>query len=111
MRRRLLAELEDSVLNQQSPAETTIVVVGGGPTGVETAGALASMAKDLLARHTAKMNVVLVEAVPNLLTGFTDHGGKAAYEGLKKRGVEIRLNTKVKEADANGLSFARRQPH
>ena len=76
LRKRLLAELEDWVLNQQSPAETTIVVVGGGPTGVETAGALASMAKDLISPNTPGMNVVLVEAVPNLLTGFTDHGGR-----------------------------------
>jgi NADH:ubiquinone reductase (H+-translocating) len=103
LRQRLLAELEDSVLNEESPAETTIVVVGGGATGVETAGALASMAKDLIGPHVHSMNVILVEAFPSLLAGFTDHGGKAAYEGLRKRGVDVRLNTKVKEADEMGL--------
>lgn len=103
LRRRLLAELEASVLDSETPGDLTVVVVGGGPTGVETAGALASMSKDLLGRQAAKMNVVLVEAVSNLLTGFTDRGGKAAYDGLAKRGVDVRLNTKVSKADANGL--------
>jgi NADH:ubiquinone reductase (H+-translocating) len=107
LRQELLFRLEESVRpSNQEHRDSTVVVVGGGPTGVETAGALASMAHDLLGAEAQKLHVVLVEAIPNLLNAFSERSQKVALEDLRKRGVDIRLNTAVKGADAEGVTLA-----
>lgn len=105
LRKHLLTEMEKSVLNVESPSKTTVVVVGGGPTGVETAGALSTMEHDLLGSNVEDLRVVLIEALPRLLNGFHEKSGQAAWDGLHKLGVEILLNTKVKEADATSITL------
>ncbi len=79
----------------------TVVVVGGGPTGVELAGAFAELANHVLRddfRHIdpTEARVVLIEAAPRLLLQFPEELGENARQKLKDMGVEVRLNTKVK---------------
>jgi NADH:ubiquinone reductase (H+-translocating) len=79
----------------------TVVVVGGGPTGVELAGAFAELANHVLRddfRHCdpTEARVVLIEAAPRLLTQFPEELGENARKKLVEMGVEVRLNTKVK---------------
>ncbi|WP_456424884.1 NAD(P)/FAD-dependent oxidoreductase [Rhodocaloribacter sp.] len=72
----------------------TFVVVGGGPTGVETAGALLELfekvfAKDYPHLPVGQARVMLVEAAPELLGGFHETSKRHARETLEKRGVEV----------------------
>ncbi|WP_185868387.1 NAD(P)/FAD-dependent oxidoreductase [Blattabacterium cuenoti] len=81
------------------------VIVGGGPTGVELAGALAEMKRyvlpndypDLDVQH---MNIHLLQASKRLLDGMSEESAKQAYKNLKELGVTIWLNCLVK--DYNG---------
>ena len=79
----------------------TIVVVGGGPTGVELAGAFAELARFVLRRDfrhidPAKARVVLVEGSPRVLSYLPESLSATAQAQLEKLGVEVRTNTKVK---------------
>ncbi|MES2707346.1 MAG: NAD(P)/FAD-dependent oxidoreductase [Verrucomicrobiota bacterium] len=79
----------------------TTVVVGGGPTGVEMAGALAELSRKVLAedfRHIRpeEAKVILIEAGPRLLSMFPESLSVYAAERLKKMGVQVRLSTMVK---------------
>jgi NADH:ubiquinone reductase (H+-translocating) len=86
------------------PAEqvrlTTLVVIGGGPTGVEMAGAFAELARYVLRRDFRRIDpgrarVVLVEGGQRLLAQFPPDLGEAARERLEAMGVEVRLATHV----------------
>lgn len=106
LRRHLLADLEESVLDhKRDPHESTIVVIGGGPTGVEMAGALTSMADDLLHKDAQDLHVVLVEALPRLLNNFSAKSGERALKDLRRRGVDVRLGAMVESADDEGITF------
>lgn len=106
LRRHLLANLEESVLDhKREPRETTVLVSGGGPTGVEMAGALRSMAKDLLHQDAKDLHVVLVEAMPRLLNNFSERSGKRALKDLQDRGVDVRLSSMIASADAEGVTL------
>jgi len=107
LRRHLLAELEASVLDHDHEGEhsSTVVVVGGGPTGVETAGALASMASNLLGEDAKDMHVVLVEASPRLLANFSERSSERALKDLRRRGVDVRLEAIVASADAESVTL------
>ena len=79
----------------------TMVVVGGGPTGVEMAGALAELSRKVLAedfRHIRpeEAHVILIEAGPRLLPMFAADLSEYARLRLGEIGVQVRLNTKVK---------------
>ena len=79
---------------------TTIVVVGGGPTGVELSGAFAELARTVLNkdfRHIdpSKARVVLIEASPHVLAHFPEELRQNAREQLVKLGVEVHTGTKV----------------
>jgi NADH:ubiquinone reductase (H+-translocating) len=81
----------------------TFVVAGGGPTGVELAGALAELV-DLVVRrdHPAleldRVRILLVEPQDRLLGGFTARSGEAALSGLRARGVDVRLGVGIASA-------------
>jgi NADH dehydrogenase len=106
LRRHLLADLENSVLDhKRDPHESTVVVIGGGPTGVEMAGALTSMAGDLLHQDAQDLHVVLVEALPRLLNNFSEKSGQRALADLRRRGVDVRLGAMVASADEEGITF------
>jgi NADH dehydrogenase len=81
-----------------------IVIVGGGPTGVEVAGALGELKKNILPNDYPelefdKMNIVLMEGLDRLLNGMSDESGKKALKYLKKFDVDVQLNTLVDSYD------------
>jgi NADH dehydrogenase FAD-containing subunit len=88
----------------------SFVVVGGGPTGVELAGALAELARQSIAgdfrhidpRHT---RVLLIEAGPRLLATFPERLSAVAKRELERLGVEVRLNTTVTDCNASGVTM------
>ncbi len=111
IRRRLLlafeeAELEDD--EESRRAKLTFVVVGGGPTGVELAGALREIAADELQkdfRHidTNTTRVILMEGGNRLLAQFPPKLSDRAKRDLEAMGVEVRLNTLVTNIDEKGV--------
>jgi NADH dehydrogenase len=92
------AELADTESERRE--HLTIVIVGGGPTGVELAGIMVSIARRALSRDfrridPASARIILVEAGPRLVPAFKEHLSARALEDLRALGVEIRLNTPV----------------
>ncbi len=80
----------------------TFVVVGGGPTGVEIAGAVAELAHDVMPHvhpqlNAARPEVILVDLGPTVLGAFATEAHEYAVRQLQRRGVELRLGTAVKE--------------
>ncbi len=77
----------------------TFVLIGGGPTGVEMAGSIAELARDVLARDFnlpgAQARIMLVEAGPRVLSAFTPDLSDYAAAALRTMGVEIRTGTSV----------------
>jgi NADH dehydrogenase len=89
----------------------TFVLIGGGPTGVEMAGAIAELAHKALAtdfRHIdpASARIILVEALPRILPAFPESLSEKAKQGLNQLGVEVRTNSPVEQVNADGLVIA-----
>ena len=87
---------------------TTFVVVGGGPTGVEIAGAIAEISKRTLRkefRHIdpSKTKIILVEAQDRILSIYDPSLSEKGKRSLEKLGVDVRLNTKVEEINDRGV--------
>ncbi len=81
------------------------VVVGGGPTGVETAGALAEIKKNVVPSDYSeldanKMQVHLIEAAPRVLSAMSEISSKKAKQFLEELGVNVQVNTSVQSYDA-----------
>ena len=88
----------------------TFVIVGGGPTGVELAGAFRELYNHVLARDYPALDfrqvrVVLVEATDRLLTALAPELGEEAVRTLKSMGVEVRLGAALAGADDDGIIF------
>jgi NADH:ubiquinone reductase (H+-translocating) len=84
------------------------VIVGGGPTGVELAGAIAeivnrNLIKDFRNLDPKQTRVYLVEAIPKILAPYPDKLSLRAKEDLEELGVEVILNSKVSEINENGV--------
>ena len=113
IRGRVLLAFEEAELEPQSlprRAWLTFVVVGGGPTGVELAGAISEIARhDLVGEYRqfnpARTRVILVEAGPRILPGFAEDLSAKALEQLKQMGVEVQCNHKVTGIDREGVTF------
>jgi NADH:ubiquinone reductase (H+-translocating) len=87
----------------------TFVVIGGGPTGVELAGAIAELATFVLARdfraiHSDATRVVLVEGSERILSGFDAKLSALAAKSLHEMGVEVRTGLRVTSMDETGVS-------
>ena len=113
IRRRILLAFEKAE-TEADPAERAgllnFVIVGGGPTGVEMAGAIAELANRALAKDFRSIDprsarVILVEAAPRLLTPFDPSLSEAAKRSLEQLGVQVRLSTAVTALDAEGVSM------
>jgi NADH dehydrogenase len=88
----------------------TFVVVGGGPTGVELAGALAELGRFVLARDFRTIDprlarVILVEGGPRVLTSFPERLSERARQDLARLGVDVRTNVHVSCIDERGVWF------
>jgi NADH dehydrogenase len=89
----------------------TFVIVGGGPTGVEMAGAIAELAKRALAKDFRKIDprqarVILVEAGPRVLATFPERLSARAKRSLEHLGVEVLLGNAVTQCDEGGVVVA-----
>jgi len=113
IRRRFLLAFEAAEREQNADrrrAELTFVVVGGGPTGVELAGAMIEIARSALPRDfrnvdTTTARVILVEAGDRLLNAFPPDLAEKAKRSLEKLGVQVRLNARVTAIDSRGVNI------
>ncbi len=112
--RNKIIESFERALNSEDEGEQgrllTFVIVGGGATGVELAGALAEMKRfvfpsDYPDLDVNRMRIILVDGADRLLGAFTPGSSDYAERYLKDKGVEIRLNALVKEYDGKALTF------
>ena len=95
------------------PGGLTIVLVGGGPTGVEMAGALSelighNLASDFHHLDLTRARVVLVEMTDHLLPGFSAVSQEAALRTLRDKGIEVRFQTRLAQVTDDGVTFERR---
>ena len=113
IRRRILLAFEKAE-TETDPAERArllnFVIVGGGPTGVEMAGAIAELANRALAKDFRSIDpraarIILVEAAPRLLTPFDPSLSEAARTSLEQLGVEVRPGAAVTALDDAGVSI------
>jgi NADH dehydrogenase len=111
IRRKILIAFERAETSDD-PAERrrllNFVIIGGGPTGVELAGAIAELARKALAADFRNIDpretrVVLVEAGPRVLAAFPEGLSRAAKVALEHLGVEVLLGKPVAMCDASGV--------
>jgi len=114
LKNRLLTNFE-SAYTAQTPEELeeimNIVIVGGGPTGVELSGAISQMKKFILPKDYpdldfSKLNIYLIEGSPNLLGPMSDLAHKKSYEYLTNMGVNVWTDGRVTDYDGKKLSLA-----
>lgn len=111
IRRRILLAFEEAERTRdpdQLQALLTFVIVGGGPTGIEMAGAIAELAKYALAKDFKHINpthahVVLVEAGPKVLSGFPDPLPEKATRSLEKLGIRVVTGKAVTDVTDDGV--------
>ncbi|MCF8232173.1 MAG: NAD(P)/FAD-dependent oxidoreductase [Bacteroidales bacterium] len=111
LRNRILENYEKALNVTDEEAQQAlmnIVIVGGGPTGVELAGALAEMRKYILPKDYpeldfSKMQVYLFEAGDRLLQGMLEKSSEEAFESLSKLGVQVYLNRPVEDYDGEEI--------
>jgi NADH dehydrogenase len=112
-RNRLLTAFERAEL-ETDPAkqacDMTVVVVGGGPTGVAITGTISEFVQRTLPSDFRKIDirrarVVLVEAGPRLLPAFSEQHSAYATNALRRAGVEVRLGVPVTKVDAAGVAI------
>lgn len=111
LRRRILVAFEEAERLEDTEERRrlgTFVIVGGGPTGVELAGAISELARYVLASDFRSINpssarVVLVEAAPRILGAFPPELSEKAKKQLEHLGVEVRVNAPVTNVTAQGV--------
>jgi NADH dehydrogenase len=114
LRRRILSAFEAAELERdpaRRAAELTFAVVGAGPTGVEMAGQIAEIARDLRgdmrATDPAQARILLIEAADRVLGAFPASLSKRAERSLERLGVTPRLDAPVVDVDAKSVSVRR----
>jgi NADH dehydrogenase len=111
IRRRILMAFEyaEKITDEAArQAAMTFVIVGGGPTGVEMAGAIAeisryTLAKDFRHINPSKARVILVEADPRILASFPEDLSVSALDQLRELGVEVRAGIRATNLSESGL--------
>ncbi len=107
LRNKIIRQLEYALLTEDTEVMNSLmdfVIVGGGPTGVELAGALTELKKNVFPKDykeldMRQMDIHLVEASPRLLNGMSTQAGEKAYQFLVEMGVKVHLNAAVKSYD------------
>jgi len=116
IRERILLSLEAAEL-EKDPAKRqkylNFVIIGGGPTGVELAGAISEIVNknlipDFRNIDASMTKVYMVEALPEILSSYPEKLSKRALEDLKKLEVEVLLNEKVTGINENGVNVGSR---
>ena len=111
LRNRLILNFEDALNAKNESALQrlmNIVVVGGGPTGVEISGALAEMKKYVLPKDYpeldfSKMNIYLLEGTAKTLATMSEKSSIQSRKYLEKLGVKVMTNTHVKDYDGKDV--------
>ncbi|MBV9658775.1 MAG: NAD(P)/FAD-dependent oxidoreductase, partial [Verrucomicrobia bacterium] len=114
IRRRLLVAFERAETTtdlEEQRRLMTMVVIGGGPTGVELAGAFAEVATMVLVNDFRRIDpksakIILIEGSPHLLTAYPEDLRQSAKQQLEDFGVQVRLDTKVKDLRAGEVELA-----
>jgi NADH dehydrogenase len=113
IRRSILEAFEQAELAREESERRrllTFVIVGGGPTGVEMAGAIAEVARQTLARDFRQIDprtsrIVLVEAGPRILPAFSEQHSAYARDTLTAMGVDVMTSTPVMRCDERGVDL------
>ncbi|HEY4385050.1 MAG TPA: NAD(P)/FAD-dependent oxidoreductase, partial [Ktedonobacteraceae bacterium] len=114
LRRKVLTAFEEAEL-ESDPRRIeellTFVIVGGGPTGVEMAGAIAEMAHKTLNNEFEHIDpnnahILLIEALPRILGPFPEKLATLAHRELVRQGVDVRVNSPLESIDADGVVVA-----
>ena len=113
IRRRILSAFEKAEIEldtKKQQALLTFIIVGGGPTGVELAGAIADIGRTVLIKDFKRIDpfkskVVLIEAGPKILAPFADELSQRAQHDLVGLGVEVRTSAKVLNINAEGVQI------
>ncbi|MBO9727842.1 MAG: NAD(P)/FAD-dependent oxidoreductase [Chitinophaga sp.] len=114
IRNYVVKQFEESLLLQNPEdikPKLNFVMVGGGPTGVELAGAFAELRKYIMPKDyptipQSLMNVYLIEAGPKLLASFSETTSQKTLEALQDLGVRVLTNTGVKEYDGKTVTLS-----
>lgn len=113
IRNKIISNYETAInIAEESRRKTmmNVVIVGGGPTGVELAGAVAELRNNVFPKDYPELNfnnmkVVLIEAGPSLLTSMSDPAKTKAKSYLEKLGVEVMVNTQVLDYDGQQVTL------
>jgi NADH:ubiquinone reductase (H+-translocating) len=116
-RRSILSAFEQAELvddDKRRRQLLTFVIVGGGPTGVEMAGAIAEVARQTLRRDFRRIDprsarIVLIEVGPRLLPTFSAQHSAYAQATLAAMGVEVMISTRVTRCDQHGVDLEGRR--
>ncbi|WP_353088192.1 NAD(P)/FAD-dependent oxidoreductase [Flavobacterium sp.] len=113
--RNLMLQRIEKAANSQDPQEQrelmTIVVTGGGPTGVELSGMFAEMSKTIIAQeypelaHLTPSKIYLIDGGSELLSPMSPQAQKATLQAIQELGVEVRLNSHVVDYDGETVSL------
>ncbi|WP_432670819.1 NAD(P)/FAD-dependent oxidoreductase [Flavobacterium sp. SM2513] len=114
MRNKLLQNMEKAVITKDIRERRkllTVVVAGGGPTGVEVSGMLAEMRNGILLKEypelaTSASNLYLVDGGSSLLSPMSEASQKDTFDALTKMGVVVKLNTRVTDFKDDMVYFA-----
>lgn len=114
LRNFLMQKLEEAAIATNAAERkkrSTIVIAGGGPTGVEIAGLLAEMYKNIVAKDYPELKgqqgaIYLVDAAPTLLSPMDEPSRHYTYDALTRLGVQIKLNLQVRDYTGDRVEFA-----
>ena len=113
IRKRLLLafEIAEKAINQsERDAAMTFIIVGGGPTGVEMAGAISEIARHTMTRdfrriNSARAKVILIEGAPHILGAYPPDLAASGKRQLEQIGVEVHENVQVTNVTAEGVEI------
>jgi len=111
IRENILSSFEDAEIEEDKNLRNeylTFVIVGGGPTGVEMAGAIAEIARQTMLKDFRNIKpeetkIFLVEAGPRILTAYPEHLSVIARNDLEKMGVNVMTNAMVTDISSDGV--------